>query len=239
MKKILLSHKPGTGGDLIASMLSKQRTTISNKGIVQISGNFKNREFDLIRFNKKESIKKEIVNLFKKTNIITTHLTNIKIINHDLIKIRTSWNNKELGKWFAIRDLLTTNVIKNLPYYYNDCNFVIKKIMNNNLNETKKILIFFENHYKNGGWYNKESKLDNNWKILNIDNILDNFCFIKDLEKFCVKMNIPFNRTFAKNLHNKWLKKNNKKQINLEKYVEYFKKNNFIELILRKIKNND
>jgi hypothetical protein len=127
MKKILLSHKPGTGGDLIASMISKQRTTMLNNGIIQIKGNFKNREFDLVRFNKKESIKKEIVNLFKKTNIITTHLTDVKIINHDLIKIRTHWNNKELGKWFAIRDLLTTSVIKNLPYYYNNSDIVIKK----------------------------------------------------------------------------------------------------------------
>ena len=82
MKKILLSHKPGTGGDLIASMLSKQRTTISNKGIVQISGNFKNREFDLIRFNKKESIKKEIVNhLLYKIYIYEENLNLAKSIN--------------------------------------------------------------------------------------------------------------------------------------------------------------
>ena len=39
MKKILLSHKPGTGGDLIASMISKQRTTMLNNGIIQIKGN--------------------------------------------------------------------------------------------------------------------------------------------------------------------------------------------------------
>lgn len=239
-KKIILSHRPGTGGDFIASILFGQNNKILDNGCLKIMANFKNQEFDYLKLDKKKLLAKEILNFLNKHRIITIHTINIiKNINNDTIKIRTDWKNEELGRWFAYRDLLTTNVIKNLPHFYNKNDMVVKKIMDEKIDETEKIKIFFENHYRYGGWYDKDVKLDCSWKVLNIDNILNNFCFIKDLEIFCKKNALAFNKSFAKIYHNKWLKKNNKKKINLEKYVSYFKENKFIELILEKVKNKN